>query len=337
VFFTNLFLILCQLLIINHKILAISDNKFSDFFYPILGVAIPANLILFSQLKERGIFSLWGKLKLLFIAAEMVFIYQIGISTNHPAILAFNLKNSILGIGKTVNIPIVLIAYSLSLVFLIIKIIMNKTSNEKMLIGVVIFTFLALSNIENRLNFSIFLAAAGLILIIGLIEDSYLMAYMDELTGIPSRRAMREMLMKLGNKYVIAMLDIDFFKKFNDTYGHDIGDEVLKLVASNLEGVTGNGKAFRYGGEEFIIIFPGKTVAEVIPHVEKLREQVSKTAYSYTKKSSTGNKTKSGTSKQLFVTISIGVAEKNPKNKTTGDVMKSADNALYRAKKKGRN
>ena len=116
------------------------------------------------------------------------------------------------------------------------------------------------------------------------------MAYLDELTGVPSRRALREDLMKLGNKYVIAMIDIDFFKKFNDKYGHDVGDDVLKLVASNLVKVTGGGKAFRYGGEEFTILFPSKSINDVMPHLESLREQVSKSGY--TKKSSKSSKFK---------------------------------------------
>ncbi|WP_309245216.1 GGDEF domain-containing protein [Clostridium sp. CF012] len=174
-------------------------------------------------------------------------------------------------------------------------------------------------------------------LIISIIEDSYSMAYLDELTGIPSRRALREDLMKLGNKYVIAMVDIDFFKKFNDTYGHDVGDDVLKLVASNLMQVTGGGKAFRYGGEEFTILFPGKAINDVIPHLETLREQVSKSGYTRKPSKAQSSKSKRGNSIQLFVNISIGVCEKSSKYKNSSDVMKGSDKALYRAKKKGRN
>lgn len=163
------------------------------------------------------------------------------------------------------------------------------------------------------------------------------MAYLDELTGIPSRRALREDLAKLGNKYVIAMTDIDFFKKFNDTYGHDVGDDVLKLVASNLMTVAGGGKAFRYGGEEFTMVFPGKSINDVIPHLESLREQISKCGYTRKSSKGKGSKAKSSSSGQLFVTISIGVCEKSSKFKDPEEVMKGADKALYRAKKKGRN
>lgn len=64
--------------------------------------------------------------------------------------------------------------------------------------------------------------------------------------------------MKLGTDYTIAMVDIDFFKQFNDRYGHDVGDQALKFIASAIAQVSGGGKAFRYGGEEFTIIAPGR-------------------------------------------------------------------------------
>ncbi|WP_235822190.1 GGDEF domain-containing protein [Gottfriedia luciferensis] len=230
-----------------------------------------------------------------------------------------------------------LLIFFLTLIFFILKAYVKNSVFEIRLVGVIISVFIALYFINDKISFSIFLSAAGLMLIISIIEDSYSMAYLDELTGIPSRRALRENLMKLGNKYVIAMVDIDFFKKFNDKYGHDVGDDVLKLVASNLVQVTGGGKAFRYGGEEFTILFPGKSINDVIPHLESLREQVSKSGYTKKSSKAQSSKSKRGNSSQLFVTISMGVCEKTSKYKDPTDVIKGADKALYRAKKKGRN
>jgi diguanylate cyclase (GGDEF)-like protein len=176
------------------------------------------------------------------------------------------------------------------------------------------------------------------------------MAFYDELTSIPSRRALNQDLMKLGMKYSVAMLDIDFFKKFNDTYGHETGDEVLRFIAAIINDVKGGGKAYRYGGEEFTILFPGKNVKEVLSSLEDLRETIAKRGFVVRKKrrikSNTRNKAYSNTSrrisnsnntKKIYIHVSIGIAQKDDTNKTPAMVLKAADTALYRAKKKGRN
>lgn len=170
--------------------------------------------------------------------------------------------------------------------------------------------------------------------------DSYLFAYRDELTTIPSRRALNQLALSLGRKYTVAMLDIDHFKKFNDTYGHDIGDQVLKLVASKLAQVKGGGKAFRYGGEEFTIVFSGKTPEQALPLLEAVRQAVQdyeiviRQPQRKTKKSRTGKK--STNVKTVSVTISIGFAARTSKLGFE-QTLKLADQALYRAKKAGRN
>lgn len=105
-------------------------------------------------------------------------------------------------------------------------------------------------------------------------HEAYQMAFRDELTGLPGRRALNERMQRLGRNYVIAMTDVDHFKKFNDTHGHDVGDQVLRLVASRLSKVTGGGRAYRYGGEEFATVFAGKTAEECVPHVEAVREVI---------------------------------------------------------------
>jgi diguanylate cyclase (GGDEF)-like protein len=317
--------------------LSLSESTYTQLLFPMLCILIPLNIAAISQLKEKGIFSLWGKIRICLILIEFLGIYEVSRNTN-PLIQEI-LSYKFIDIPIE-NIPInqiALLTFLLIIVFFIIKAYLKRSAFEVRLIGIIISVFAALIYIEDKISFSVFLSAAGLMIIISIIEDSYSMAYLDELTGIPSRRALREDLAKLGNKYVIAMTDIDFFKKFNDKYGHDVGDDVLKLVASNLTTVAGGGKAFRYGGEEFTIIFPGKSLNDVMPHLESLREQISKCGY--TRKSTKGksSKSKSSSSGQLFVTISIGVCEKSSKFKDTEEVMKGADKALYRAKKKGRN
>jgi len=337
VFLIILLLTLFELFLNYYPELSINITSYSQVLYPVMCMLIPINIVIFSCLKERGIFSLWGKIRISFILIELFAIYKIAVSNtlSIQKILNYNFIN--LPLEKTIMHLIALVIFLLTLIFFIIKAYIKNSVFELRLVGVIISVFAALFFINDKMSFSIYLSAAGLMLIISVIEDSYSMAYLDELTGIPSRRALREALMKLGNKYVIAMVDIDFFKKFNDKYGHDVGDDVLKLVASNLVQVSGGGKAFRYGGEEFTILFPGKSINDAIPHLESLREQVAKSGYTKKTANAQSSKSKRGNSSQLFVNISIGVCEKSTKYKNHSDVIKGADKALYRAKKKGRN
>ena len=124
-----------------------------------------------------------------------------------------------------------------------------------------------------------YVATAALILAASLIETSYVLAYHDELTGIRGRRAFNESLLSLDQQYAIAIVDIDHFKKFNDTYGHDVGDQVLCMVAKRLSQVGGDGQAFRCGGEEFAIVFCNTSAKEAFEHLDALRLIVEKSTF----------------------------------------------------------
>jgi diguanylate cyclase (GGDEF)-like protein len=167
------------------------------------------------------------------------------------------------------------------------------------------------------------------------------MAYRDELTQLPSRRALNEALLKVGDAYTIAMVDVDHFKQFNDTYGHETGDQVLQMIASRLADVSGGGRAFRYGGEEFAVIFPNRSMDEAFPNLEMLRKTIEKSAFTVRdrgdRRSANGKKRKKHPKKRLTVTVSIGAASVQGQQVTSDDVLRAADKALYRAKNNGRN
>jgi len=176
--------------------------------------------------------------------------------------------------------------------------------------------------------------------LIAIVIDSYYLAYRDELTGIASRRALNQYALSLGRNYTVAMMDIDHFKKFNDTYGHDIGDQVLKLVAKKLTKIRGGGRVFRYGGEEFTAIFPRKSAADSAVELEKVRQSIQdyKIVFRQPVRQSKKARTKkpADSFKTVSVTISIGVAMRQAKH-SFEQTVKHADEALYRAKKNGRN
>jgi len=185
---------------------------------------------------------------------------------------------------------------------------------------------------------------AQLLLIGALIHHGYGMAFIDTLTGVPGRRALEHYLIGPGRHYSIAMLDIDHFKKFNDRYGHDIGDQVLKMVAAQLNHVRGRGRLFRYGGEEFTIVFKRRSEQEAFDALEQVRQRVA----DYPMKIRDQNRPEddrngrqqrgdSATANSIVnVTISIGVCQ-NRAGETPEEVIKRADQALYMAKERGRN
>lgn len=159
-------------------------------------------------------------------------------------------------------------------------------------------------------------------------------AMTDGLTGLSNRKAFDKQIRdhveeaeNIGIPLVLMMLDIDYFKKFNDIYGHQVGDQVLRLVARTLtDNVKGRDIAARYGGEEFAIVLPetslagGVKVADVLRKAVETKEVINKTS----------NETLGR------ITLSVGVAEYNP-GESISEFIERADAALYAAKKAGRN
>ena len=169
--------------------------------------------------------------------------------------------------------------------------------------------------------------------------------YIDELTNISNRLALDECLSGLSGEYAIAMMDIDHFKSFNDNYGHDEGDNVLRLVGSVLNQELGD-RVYRYGGEEFCAVFKGVSAEDAYMFANKVRRKLEERAFYIRKPNSKREPTsafdrrktkKTSNGKKVQITISIGLANPNKRTKTVEDVLKLADQALYEAKRKGRN
>lgn len=183
--------------------------------------------------------------------------------------------------------------------------------------------------VSSDIQFDALLSAQFLLWIWFLLMESHRMAYLDDMTKLPGRRALNEQLVGLSKNYAIAMVDVDHFKKFNDTYGHDMGDKVLQSVASQLRQFSSPGKAFRFGGEEFTIVFRGKRLGDVEDVLEVIRESIESAlvdVFDPKKKKEIA----------VNVTASIGVAFAVI-GESPDSVLKRADEALYQSKKKGRN
>ncbi|MGA9797779.1 MAG: GGDEF domain-containing protein [Terriglobales bacterium] len=234
---------------------------------------LPLNFIAFSVFRERGlVFSaIAPRLALLFFESVFVAIICRPGTIVGPAFL----HSHFLGRMAWTPLPsLALLAFVAALAVLLIRLVLFRKPTESGLLWALLATFLAFQVGAVGPAATAYLATAGLILISSIIENSYFLAYHDELTALPARRAFNDALLRLEVPYAVAVVDIDHFKSFNDTYGHETGDQVLRMVAGKLASVTGGGRAYRVGGEEFSILFPGKSAKDVMPHLELLRSVI---------------------------------------------------------------
>ena len=306
----------------------------------VVALLLPLNLGLIALLKERGLFTWHGIIRWLFILGQPLLLWLLERS-DHMAWLE-PIDHPLLPLEALAKLPLpqgALLMFILTLGITAWFGIRQHNSLENGLFWTTALLLYSLLAVHNEATLLVLCATALIVLTIAVLEVSHAMAFRDELTGLPGRRALNQSLLKLGSRYSVAMVDVDHFKKFNDRYGHDAGDDVLKAVAGKLAQVRGGGKAFRYGGEEFTVLFPGKELDEALPNLEELREEIATYNFVVRNKKRPKNKPVNVTQSQgtaVNITVSIGVAERIAE-KDPNEVIKAADKALYKAKKGGRN
>jgi diguanylate cyclase (GGDEF)-like protein len=320
------------------------DTPRDRVLFHALTFLLPINLALVALLPERGTLTPAGLLRWVLLAAQIVivlFMAQPAFATKTLALLTIRVLPARLMTWTPVQQPSI-IAFLIIGVLLVMAWMREPQSPVRGYFYALIAVFAALSWRAEGPGQELWLATAGLVLVVAVIEASYLMAYRDGLTELPGRRALNEALPRLSGQFTVAMVDVDHFKRFNDTYGHDAGDHVLRLVAARLAQASGGGTAYRYGGEEFALVFPGKGQDECLPHLEELRETVETSRFTMRRrfrprlkqpKADKGRKSRQA----IVITVSIGVAERNHRHANPDQVVQAADKALYRAKEAGRN
>ena len=310
--------------------------------YNLIGLVLALNFVLFNFMKERGLLNSHGGNKLFILSIEFLACFWL-IKSKQAALASFLALGFIPEpdfINKLAGSPLLLV-WTASLVLFAI----HQYINPGLLRGAWGLTLLGLIigfNFTGKpIITSIYFVISSLILITAIIIHAYHLAYRDELTQLPSRRALKQQLLSLGRDYSIAMVDVDHFKKLNDTYGHDVGDDVLKMLAMQLRTVAGGGRPFRYGGEEFTLVFPNTEASEASLYLDVLREKIANKKLTIRHhgrpRKKPQNRKRRGKAKDINISISVGLAEKTDKHRSPQDVIKAADNALYKAKEGGRN
>lgn len=336
---SNSFYLVCFILV-SYIFISISKNHFPMLTEAVtmLSILLPINTVWLSFSQERGIFSTYGRNKAVIVSIQLIWVF---INTMRKSSIAVT-QDMISQIFIGIKAPAVVL-YILAVGILLSCYILKRRYMDLIYVTVLISSIIAFYFSNRILLVAIFTSAVFVIMVIAMFDVSYSLAFYDTLTGVLSRRALEQELLKLGNrKYAIAMVDLDHFKKINDTYGHDIGDEVLKMVASILNSTFSKAKVFRYGGEEFVVLFTGKGNKEILPQLERARKAVECRPFILRsdkrpdEKQNKYNKYSRGKGK-INITVSIGLAQKTELLKSCYDVIKKADEALYKSKNGGRN
>ncbi len=252
-----------------------------------------------------------------------------GIGNSTPLAIEFN--------GAMMVWPVVL--------FVLLRAVQTRSPLMAGLGGSLAITAPQMVRLSGALPLGLVYTAAALMILVGLLESVYKRAYRDALTDLPGRRSLDDTLRHPGRRYAIAMLDVDHFKRFNDRYGHDAGDEVLKMIAARSTRIRG-GQPFRFGGEEFAVVFSGRAAVGAAEALENFRRQLAQTPFvirkqprpkNHRRKGRSARSLTQGTRPKVKVTVSIGLAHAAGRKSKAVDVLKAADKALYKAKRSGRN
>lgn len=317
----------------------------------VVAVLVPLNLTIVGWLQERGVLTVYGVIRLAAILGQLLLFstwwryWPDGFSHFIHSLDIQSLK-----VKLPANLTYPHLSYPLMVICgfaLLIAAIREKSYFAYGLFAAfVAYTFAFLSPGKTEILHSVAIGT-GFVLGISLLRDAYNLAYRDELTGLPQRRGLNELCLSLAGDYAVAMVDVDHFKKFNDRYGHDTGDDVLKMVASQIARVGDGGKAFRYGGEEFTIVYPSKSKEQAVESLQAVREAIENYEMVVraprqamaTRNTDIANRGRGPAPDaiKVSVTISIGVADRSERNDLSDDVIKKADEALYKAKRGGRN
>lgn len=288
---------------------------------------VPLNLALIGVLPDRGIVSRGGGIR----------FAALGIQVSTVAVLAAIDPPAAVPAGLPVppNVA-VWIAYGAAMVALGIRAAAGGGAPAR---GLLWATGATLASYAGLAGGAFWLLAGGAAALVAAgIRDARALAFRDPVTGLGSRRALDEELERISGRYTLSIVAVDHLETINGGLGPRTGEQVLRMVAKRLRATGGGAVAYRYGGEEFAVLFKGKTLVEARPWLETSRKNIEQANFilrDYRRKGR-GARGKEIPRKRLKVTVSIGVAARAD-GATPLIVTKTAVTALHRAREQGRN
>ena len=309
--------------------------------YNAVSLLLPFNLYVFTLMKKRGAMtqeSIWFFGGILLQGCGVALIYQ----SQNLGFGAF-LEYSFIKWPLLEHLPLPQLAsFAFGIVFLyfLVCYIRTRGAIERAYIWALISIFSALVVNRNGQASSIYLTTAALIFVISVIENIYIEAFQDELTGLPTRKILHGTLYNLGTGYTVAMIEIDNFKKLKENHGRRVSKQILRMVGSKIASVTGGGMPFRYGGEVFIVVFPAMFLQDTLSHLEELRKAIRESGSILRNQKSPRKRPKRLKRVEILAnrvpaTVSIGVAERSDLDMSPQQAIKAAEKALNLAKREG--
>jgi diguanylate cyclase (GGDEF)-like protein len=316
-------------------------DALAHYAYAAVAVMLPLNLAVIAWLRERDALSAVGVQRLVVFALEVGFVAFVW-AAYHPRLIA--LPEAVFadpGLTAWTRLPQPAVAaFLLASVVILVRFLVSGAAVEAGFWWALLAAFVAFHG-ESEAGL-LWLAVAALALVVAVVQAATSLAFADGLTGLRSRRALEEDLRRLPERFAVAMVDIDRFKAINDHHGHDIGDQLLRMVAGRLQLVGGGGRAYRYGGEEFAVLFPGRGAKEAAAFVDAVRLAIAETPFTLRSPERPRRRPRKVTSeavprRTVRVSISAGVAERVERGVGAETIIEAADKAMYRAKAAGRN
>lgn len=313
-------------------------------------VLLPVVTAVFYRLTERGLLTPYGTARLisLLIALGLAFSLSLAPAFRNPS--PESDVPLLLSGGRLLAIPALGLLTLLGCApFLIIRRKGESPQLGPLLLAALALVFVGLGFPSagrvapfHRLGFLLFSTLGALVLVGAVLETAWRHMTLDELTELPGRRALRHRLRCLGENYVLAVVDIDHFKRINDTHGHAVGDQILRFIASELSRHAA-GSAYRFGGEEFVIVFERCAYEDALNKLDDIRLDIARKEFRFrgtdrpARRPRSVATTTAGSGPALTFTVSIGAARGGDSSATPQEILESADQALYRAKETGRN
>jgi diguanylate cyclase (GGDEF)-like protein len=313
-------------------------------------IMLPILAAVFHRLNERGLFTPFGATRLLTVLVLTAFLFLLPLIEGFQKSVTTSAPPSFHTVAGVLRVPGVGVLTLLAcLPFLLLRRKGESPRLGPLLAVALVFLALALNfqsslwrPTQQQTALLLFGSLGATALVAAVLESVWRHMNIDELTELPGRRPFRHHLRCLGGDYTMAVVDIDHFKTINDTYGHPVGDQVLKFLAAELARQA-TGSVYRYGGEEFAVIYETGGYEQVLDNLDDLREAVSHKTFYLRSSDRTDQKPRrkrpsSGAPpRQITLTISIGAAKAGSHYDTPQAVFEAADQALYRAKEQGRN